>query len=221
MKKINKLKLIELINDGLTNKEISLILNVSRATVVRSKTFYNLRSKSALKKHEAKKCLNCEKEFDSLKNEKRKFCCSKCSGKFTNNQRKIVKKCLNCKTTINVNGYTIKKFCSTKCHKEFEEKIRFNKIENNEKVGNRTLKLYLIKKYGNKCMECGWCEVNKKSGKVPIELEHIDGNSDNNNLQNLKLLCPNCHSLTPTYKALNSGNGRYSRRKRYSENKSY
>ena len=70
-------------------------------------------------------------------------------------------------------------------------------------------------------MECGWCEINKYSGNVPIELEHIDGNSENNSLENLKLLCPNCHSLTPTYKALNTGNGRHSRRKRYEEGKSY
>ena len=48
-------------------------------------------------------------------------------------------------------------------------------------------------------MDCGWCEKNKKTGNIPIQLEHIDGHSENNSLDNLKLLCPNCHSLTPTY----------------------
>lgn len=70
-------------------------------------------------------------------------------------------------------------------------------------------------------MECGWCEVNPISGKVPIELEHIDGDSNNNSLENLKLLCPNHHSLTPTYKYLNKGKGRHSRRERYNKGKSY
>jgi len=70
-------------------------------------------------------------------------------------------------------------------------------------------------------MECGWCEVNRYSGNVPVELEHIGGNSENNSLENLKLLCPNHHSLTLTYKALNVGNGRHSRMKRYKEGKSY
>lgn len=67
---------------------------------------------------------------------------------------------------------------------------------------------YLIEVRGNKCEQCGWCEVNQHSGKVPIELEHIDGNFRNNHIDNLKLLCPNCHSLTKTYKSLNKGKGR-------------
>jgi hypothetical protein len=80
-------------------------------------------------------------------------------------------------------------------------------------VNEIRIKKYLINTFGNKCMDCGWCEVNKKTGKVPIQLEHIDGNSENNNLNNLKLLCPNCHSLTPTYGSLNNGNGRNERKK--------
>ena len=63
-------------------------------------------------------------------------------------------------------------------------------------------------------MECNWNMVNQTTGLVPIQLEHIDGDSDNNDLKNLKLLCPNCHSLTPTFGALNK-NGRDSKRKRY------
>ena len=109
------------------------------------------------------------------------------------------------------------KFCSNKCHKLNE----MNKMVLNGTAKSITMKKYLINLNGNKCMECGWCEVNPTSGKVPIELEHIDGNSENNNLDNLKLLCPNCHSLTPTYKGLNKGNGRHKRRERYKEGKSY
>ena len=70
-------------------------------------------------------------------------------------------------------------------------------------------------------MDCGWCRVHPVTGKVPIELEHIDGNSLNNSPDNVKLLCPNCHSLTSTYKALNMGKGRHSRRQRYQEGKSH
>lgn len=47
----------------------------------------------------------------------------------------------------------------------------------------------------------------------------MDGNHENNNLSNLKLLCPNCHSLTKTYKGANKGNGRQHRMIRYYENK--
>ena len=61
-------------------------------------------------------------------------------------------------------------------------------------------------------MKCGWHETNPISGFIPIQLEHKDGNSENHNLNNLELLCPNHHSLTPTFGILNKGNGRERRR---------
>lgn len=70
---------------------------------------------------------------------------------------------------------------------------------------------YLFEKYESKCCECGWSKVNPTTGKVPLEVEHIDGDWKNNKEENLKLLCPNCHSLTPTYRSLNKGKGRQNR----------
>ena len=71
---------------------------------------------------------------------------------------------------------------------------------------------YLREKYDNKCCECGWHKVNPYTKKVPLDVEHIDGNYRNNKEENLKLLCPNCHSLTPTYKGANKGKGRKERK---------
>lgn len=56
------------------------------------------------------------------------------------------------------------------------------------------------------------------TGKVPLEIHHIDGNYLNNNISNLQVLCPNCHSLTSNYKALNNNQNtkiRTQARKRY------
>ena len=43
---------------------------------------------------------------------------------------------------------------------------------------------------------------------LPLEIDHIDGNSENNSEENLRLICPNCHSLTANYRGANRGNGR-------------
>lgn len=52
--------------------------------------------------------------------------------------------------------------------------------------------------------ECSQCHGKTWLDKtIPLELDHIDGNSNNNNLENLRLLCPNCHALTPTYRGRN------------------
>ncbi len=40
---------------------------------------------------------------------------------------------------------------------------------------------------------------------IPLELDHIDGNSDNNAAANLRIICCNCHAQTPTYKGKNKG----------------
>lgn len=51
---------------------------------------------------------------------------------------------------------------------------------------------------------CSNCNLTEWLGKpIPIELDHIDGNNLNNNLDNLRLLCPNCHALTDTYRGKN------------------
>ena len=53
----------------------------------------------------------------------------------------------------------------------------------------------------HKCENCNlthWLD-----NPIPIELDHIDGDHDNNELSNLRILCPNCHSLTPTYRGKN------------------
>src|SRR5258708_32616618 len=70
------------------------------------------------------------------------------------------------------------------------------------------IKNYLRQKFGNKCVLCGWAEVNPKTGKVPLVADHIDGNWRNNVESNLRLICPNCDALSPTYAGLNKGNGR-------------
>lgn len=46
-----------------------------------------------------------------------------------------------------------------------------------------------------KCEQCGWAK-RTKNGYLPLELDHINGDHHDNRLENLRILCPNCHSLT-------------------------
>lgn len=66
---------------------------------------------------------------------------------------------------------------------------------------NRSLREFLIREQGH---ICSWCKNTEWLGKpIPLELDHIDGVRDNSDRSNLRLLCPNCHSQTPTYKGKN------------------
>ncbi len=70
----------------------------------------------------------------------------------------------------------------------------------------RRIKKYLIHKCGHKCMMCGLSEW--QSIKIPLVADHIDGNSKNNEISNFRIICNNCDSILPTFKAKNKGNGR-------------
>ena len=52
--------------------------------------------------------------------------------------------------------------------------------------------------FEHKCYACGLSEWMDQ--QIPLELEHISGDSTDNRLENLTLLCPNCHAQTSTYR---------------------
>ena len=113
--------------------------------------------------------------------------------------------------------------CSKECGRNIRLQSYIKKIEKKITDGlpfsARTAKRYLLATAGNKC---SICEIRKWLGKsVGLIIDHINGDSNDNTIKNLRLVCGNCDMQLPTYKGRNAGNGRFSRRKRYAEGKSY
>ncbi len=79
---------------------------------------------------------------------------------------------------------------------------------------------YVLQQQGGLCAVCAipseWNGL-----ELAFVLDHIDGDATNNRRENLRLVCPNCDSQLPTYKAKNRGSGRAWRRQRYADGKSY
>lgn len=103
------------------------------------------------------------------------------------------------------------KYCSNTCQKEFQFlTITVPRFLKGELHVRPTIKGVLVHLYGNKCVLCD--NVGEYNGKpLILQLDHINGDAGNDMPDNVRLLCPNCHSQTDTFTAKNKGSGRGSR----------
>lgn len=134
----------------------------------------------------------------------------------------LVACCLKCGNPLVTQRNGAFKFCSNSCQQAF----RLDQFEREWVAGVNTgltsggqvssfIYTLLFKRQDG---ACAMCELKEWMGsQIPLELDHADGNSFNCSPGNVRLICCNCHSTTPTYKGRNRGKGRLSRAVKFLE----
>jgi hypothetical protein len=163
-----------------------------------------------------KLCPNCGIVIPFEKSKENTYCSQSCSASFNNkgvrrhgNPPGESIECLSCGKPTKPG----RKYCSQSCSGsrpkfDIDAWLR-GEVSGETVMGcSGAIKKWLLEECGHKCPKCGWSEVHPVTGKVPLEINHIDGNSTNNRPENLEVLCPNCHSLTPNFRALNKKSSR-------------
>lgn len=189
------------------------------------------------KEGKLKQCLRCGKDFMSFSGNGKY--CKDCNPSKKNREKSELKctktpkrmrlnpehNCLYCNDIISA-GRT-SKFCNKTCESLYNWEIKKEEIikrgyfdsskgQITEGETNRVqVKRFLLDRDGHKCSICGLREWMGKP--IPLIADHIDGNTQNHNIDNFRLVCGNCDMQLPTYKSRNYSKGR-DYRKRYNRN---
>lgn len=131
-------------------------------------------------------CKICGKEFEVSKFRKNiaKYCSRKCFYKSLRNKGSVEYTCKNCGNIYYTSPSRNKSFCSKECKSEYELKTF------NPKSFTCVRSMFKRRNWLTKCQICGYDEHPEILG-----IHHKDRNRKNNTLENLIVLCPNCHSL--------------------------
>lgn len=165
-------------------------------------------------------CLECNKEIPKNKDGK-VFCNHSCSAVYNNKQRglKTSTTCLSCGKRLSKN----RKYCNIECQHTYSWNLRVSLVDHSDLKSQfttpKTQKKYLLYMRGHRCE---LCKLEEWQGlPVPLVLDHINGNPNDDSYVNLRLVCGNCDMQLPTYKSKNKGNGRHYRKTRYHNGESY
>ena len=120
--------------------------------------------------------------------------------------------CVYCGKEHRVKGKNYKnKYCNNQCqanHKQEQWYIENLPLFEQGLLKSRVaVKRFIKERDGYQCSICDQQPEHNGKSLIMI-LDHIDGDASNNKPDNFRLVCPNCDTQLPTYKAKNTGNGR-------------
>lgn len=134
-----------------------------------------------------------------------------------------MRQCIGCGSELSKR--TQKSYCSNACQAKSRRRSHIEAwllsgVGRYDSHQGHYIRDHLAEEQGGTCALCAAPNVWLGLPLVFV-MDHIDGDPTNNKRENLRLICPNCDSQLPTYKARNRGNGRHYRRQRYADGQSY
>lgn len=131
--------------------------------------------------------------------------------------------CIGCGEEFHRPDKRDRKYCSNQCQMDAKSRSILDRYLSNPsketyygeygqvRCGIRN---YFLRMNNYTCSRCGWDKRHPSDGKSTLELNHKDDDWKNCLIENIEVLCPNCHSLTYSYKGRNRGRGRAYRKQK-------
>lgn len=148
------------------------------------------------------KCESCKQEHDGSYGSG-KYCNRSCANKRERSEEVKQKISLSSQKERESRSVELKKEIKRKVKSRWDAKILERPFET---LTFERLKRRIVLEQDHTCNKCKLKEW--LGEQITLELEHKDGNNQNNERENLECLCPNCHSLTLTWKGRNKRNNK-------------